>query len=198
MRCVFIMVTLVIVFILTVASSYAGWIIYHETELNGKILDIDTKQPIEGAVIVVEYNKATIGLGAGSITSIINFRETLTDKDGDFHIPSYSTFIQPFSWQIPSTVIIFKPSYASIQLGTRYFIGKQIQEQERSLPWSKVLKYFLRSTGIVELPRLKTREDIVKRTLEFPTGFWLKKLPLLYKAYDEEKNILRNHQEGDR
>ncbi len=119
------------------ASSKAGWLIYHEPIFNGKILDIDTKQPIEGAVIVVEYNKATIGLGAGSISSIINLRETLTDKEGNFHIPSYSTFIQPFSWQIPATVIIFKPGYASLELGAIYFTGNQIQDKEGSWPWSK-------------------------------------------------------------
>jgi hypothetical protein len=186
-------ITMIIMLMLPIVvmptSSEAGWLIYHEPIFDGKILDIDTKQPIEGAVVVVEYNKATMGLGAGSISSIISLRETLTDKEGNFHIPSYSTLIQPFSWQIPTTVIIFKPGYASLELGAIYFTGKQIQEKEGSWPWSKELKYKLHGPGIVELPKIKTSEDLIKRTLGFPTGFGAKELPHLYKAYGEEKNL---------
>lgn len=140
--------------------AHAGWLIFYEPELKGKILDIDTKQPIEGAVVVVEYKKATIGLGAGTISSIIDIRETLTNKDGNFRFPSYTTFIQPFSWQIPASVIIFKPGYPSVELGEWYFVGGQIQEQEES--WSKELKYRLHGLGIVELPMLRTREERIQ------------------------------------
>lgn len=173
--------------VLMTASSEAGWLVYHEPEFKGTILDISTKQPIEGAVVVAIYSKATIGLGAGTISSIINVRETLTDKEGNFRIPSYTTLIQPFSWQIPNRVIIFKPGYASLETGTGYFIGEELmKEQAGSWWWSKDLKYRLRGRGIVELPLLRTREERIKATYITITGYGSKDLPLLYKVLNEE------------
>jgi hypothetical protein len=174
------------------ASSEAGWLIYHEPELKGTILDIETKKPIEGAVVVAVYKKATLGLGAGSISSIINVRETLSDKDGLFHIPSYTSIIQPFSWQIPSSVIIFKPGYASLEVGNWHFIGKEIESQEGSWPWTKDLKYRLSGRGIVEVPKLKTREEKRQAWMDasiFGADVKSGDLPLLYKMVNEESKI---------
>ncbi len=171
------------------ADASAGWLIYHEKELKGKILDIDTKQPVEGAVVVVEYKKATVGLGAGSISSIIEVRETLTDKDGNFCIPSYTTVIQPFSWQIPNTVIVFKPGYASLETGVSSFTD-QIPVKEGSWHWSKKLKYRILGAGIVELPKLKETEE---RRLHIPspiTGIDYKKQKMFMQLLNEERSSL--------
>ena len=176
-----------IIVVVTAATSDAGWLIYHEPEFKGIILDTDTKQPIEGAVVVAVYKKASMGLGAGSIDSIINVRETLTDKEGHFRIPSYTTFIQPFSWQIPTTCIIFKPGYASAEVGNWHFGGEELKEvQERGWPWTKELKYKLRGRGIVELPKVKTREERWNASFVGVTGYSEKELPMLYKARSEE------------
>ena len=42
-------------------------------------------------------------------------REALTDKNGEFYIPSYTTIIQPLSWETLVTFIIFKPGYGSFK-----------------------------------------------------------------------------------
>src|SRR6266540_2743121 len=158
------MVRILILSVLIVAfmavSSEAGWLIYHEPEFNGKVFDIETKQPIEGAVVVVEYNKKTMGIGA-SMTSVMDVRETLTDKEGNFHFPSYTTLLQPFSWQIPSSFIIYKPGYASLKLGAGYFAREEWKEQGGSWPDPelRILKYRLSGHGIVELPKLNTKEQ---------------------------------------
>jgi hypothetical protein len=179
-------ILLSLIFIIIIAPA-TGCYYYHEPEFKGTILDIDTKQPLKGAVVVVEYWKASLGL-VESPSSIINVKETLTNMEGNFSISSYTTFIQPFSWQIPNRIIIFKPGYASLKLGTEYFVGDELQEvREGSWPWTKELKYKLRGRGIVELPRLRSREEIVKRMLSFPTGYGAKELPLLYNAYEEEQ-----------
>ena len=187
---IFILSVLIIAFM--TASSEAGWLIYSEPEFNGKILDIETKQPIEGAVVVVEYNKKTMGMGA-SMSSVFDVRETLTDKDGYFHFPPYTTLIQPFSWQIPTVFIIFKPGYASIELPLKdYFTGEETREQEGSWPGPefKGLMYRLRSPGIVELPKLMTREQRLIANSVGITGYTEKELPLLYKLRDEEYKFL--------
>jgi hypothetical protein len=180
---------LIAVTFITANCSHAGWLIYHEHELRGRILDIDTKQPIEGAVVVVEYKKATIGLGAGTLDSTIDVRETQTNKDGIFKIPSYTTVIQPFSWQIPNTVIIFKPGYASLETLASNFIG-QIATKEGTWPWSKDLKYRLSAAGLLELPRLI---GINERRLHMPspiTNFDYEKQNLLIKSLNEERSSL--------
>jgi hypothetical protein len=181
---------LIVVF--SVATSDAGWLIYHEPEFKGTILDTETKQPIEDAVVVAVYKKASIGLGAGSIDSIINVRETLTDKEGHFKIPSYTTFIQPFSWQIPTTCIIFKPGYPSVEVGSWHFGGEELKEvQERGWYWTKELKYKLRGHGIVELPRIMSREErrISKPSPVGEKSDWIKQKQFI-KAIREEWRLL--------
>ena len=48
--------------ILSPTSSQA-WLIYHKPAFKGKVIDAETKKPIEGAVVVVVYKKILAGLG---------------------------------------------------------------------------------------------------------------------------------------
>ena len=155
-----------LVFLISLSSaacSEAGWLIYHEPEFKGKILDYDTKQPIEGAVVVAEYKKTTWWLSPHKTSSTIDVRETLTDKDGNFRFPSYTTVLLPISWQIPTTFTIFKPGYASI---SNWNLEKNLTEgivNEDEVPWlyNKDLKIKF-APGLVGLPKLKTREERLK------------------------------------
>ncbi|MBI5674216.1 MAG: carboxypeptidase regulatory-like domain-containing protein [Nitrospirae bacterium] len=159
---------IVISFSIILSIPSHAWLTYHKPEFKGQVINAETKQPIDGAVVVAVYNKATMGVGAGSMSSVINIRETLTDKDGMFRIPSYTTLIQPFSWEISASFIIFKPGYGTFPKQHKYPPGLSLPDQEiffsagvgaeRSLKayvgWryeDKILK-----TGIVELPKLKT------------------------------------------
>jgi hypothetical protein len=173
------------------SPSQAGWLIYHEPEFKGTILDYDTKQPIEGAVVVAVYKKATMGLGAGSISSIINVREALTDKEGNFRIPSYTRLIQPFSWQIPTTFIIFKPGYACLELGKFYFTAEETREQELPWLWNQEIKFKLRAHSVIELPKLNTRDERKKNIPSLPS--WdslLEKQENLIRLINEEEASL--------
>ena len=78
--------------------SYAGWLIYHKPAFKGKVIDAETKEPIEGAVVVVVYKKHSLISGpGGGYSSVIKVKEILTDKNGEFYFPSYTTVIQPNS-----------------------------------------------------------------------------------------------------
>ncbi|MEK7846623.1 MAG: hypothetical protein AAB257_06635, partial [Nitrospinota bacterium] len=102
------------IFINGVTKSYAGgWLIYSKPEFKGKVIDAETKEPIEGAVVVAVYSKQAIRIEPESVGITIDVKESLTDKDGDFRIPSYITIIDPFAWSKPVTFIIFKPGYGS-------------------------------------------------------------------------------------
>jgi hypothetical protein len=153
------MIALVVIFSFT-TSACAGWLVYHKPEYSGKVVDSETRQPIESAVVVAVYNKTTMGLGAGTLSSIINVQETLTDKDGLFRIPSYTTIIQPFSWEVAATFIVFKPGYAAVSgLDLEENLSKETA-QTGELPWieNKNLKFSL-SSKLIGLPKLKTREE---------------------------------------
>ncbi len=76
MKNVLIIFFLISIFIFNASISHAGWLIYHKPEFKGKVIDTETKEPIEGVVVVAIYQKHPIisGPGGGS-SSIINIKE---------------------------------------------------------------------------------------------------------------------------
>ena len=204
MNYVRVIILAVLMVALVTVSSEAGWFIYHKPGFKGKVIDAETRAPLEGAVVVVVYNKTTLGLGAGTISSIINVRETLTDKDGMFRIPSYTTIIQPFSREASASFIIFKPGYGTFPNQRLYPPGLSLSDQEiffsagigaeRYLQKQVglELKFATLKTGIVELPKLKTREERRQAWMDasiFGADVKASELPLLYKIVNEESKI---------
>lgn len=60
--------------------------------MSGRVIDAETKQPIEGAVVLVEWTK-TKGFGF-TYTESYKVAETLSDKEGKFELPGcYSAFV---------------------------------------------------------------------------------------------------------
>ena len=99
---------------LDVSQSYAGWLVYHKPEFKGIVIDAETKAPIEGAVMVVEYYTQPLITGpAGGSSSVMKVKETLTDKKGEYDFPPYTTLIQPNSIEDHAEFIIYKPGYKS-------------------------------------------------------------------------------------
>lgn len=191
----------------SVTPSHAfWWMVYHKPAFKGKVIDVETREPIEGAVVVAVYSKKSIGI-AESYSVTINVREVLTNKNGEFYIPPYTTIIQPLSWN-PSWkgvgIIIFKPGYGNFPdwrvsppkgmdlkvVWDDFFSGEIGEEKEVwfSEPWKTGAekKKIEVTFGIVELPKLKTREERLNATHITLTNFRSKDLPLLYKAINEE------------
>lgn len=145
----------------TPSSSEASWLIYHKPEFKGKILDTENKEPIEGAVVVVKYMKyPLIGGPGGKSATILNIREALTDKEGTFRIPSYTTLI-PFSLGYKAVFIVYKPGYASItDLDLEEVYSKDSDKEEVEIPWlhNQDIKFRF-APRRVALPRVKTKEE---------------------------------------
>ncbi len=192
-------ITLSMLIILTfLATSAHAWLIYSKPEFRGRIIDAETKQPIEGVVVVVVYKDHTIvgGPGGGG-TSVIKAKETLTDKKGEFYFSAYTTLMGPNSREHYVDFIIFKPGYSygspALNLYTRekFFatdiIGKEGEILDDSILSGKTWKGVL---GIVEMKKAKTREEKWKAPMFSTSGLKSKNLPILYKAIDEaEKNL---------
>lgn len=193
----FIVITLVT---FSSTSAFAGWLIYHKPEFKGKVIDAETKEPIGGVVVVAKYFVHPIisGPGGGS-AYIIHIKEALTDEKGEFHIPSYTTIIQPNSIEDNTTFIIYKPGYGSFPHQRvsppkpmsspaieRFFTKDSFGKQGEIILSFRPPKKGKGTYGVVELPRLKTRAERLRAQPSPPSNI-KKECSLLYKAINEER-----------
>ncbi len=189
-----IIISTFIIFILLATSAHA-WLIYSKPEFRGRIIDAETKQPIEGVVVVVVYKDHTIvgGPGGGG-TSVIKAKETLTDKKGEFYFSSYTTLMGPNSKVDYVDFIIFKPGYMAgyaptlnSVLDEKFFstdvIGKEGVVHDDTILNGKTWKGVL---GVVELKKTKPNESM---SSAMPDDCSEKDLPLLYKSIEEDDII---------
>lgn len=187
-----IFIALMLFTLIAVAAQPAfAWLVYAKPEFRGKVIDAETRQAIEGAVVVVLYEKWEFGGPGGGNTLPMDAKETLTDKEGEFYFPAYKTMIGPLSKVSEVSFIIFKPSYMSVTRidgsnipEEKYFtiekekVGKEgeityIDRWERN--WT-----FKGQLGIVELKKGE-RDPLT------PTDYRSKELPLLFNALNEDR-----------
>lgn len=78
--------------------------------LQGKVLDAETREPVEGVVVLIEWR--LIHFFAGS--TFYDAQETLTDKNGDFYIPGMWT-VSPIAWlKAEAHLILYKSGYRGL------------------------------------------------------------------------------------
>ena len=88
---------------------------YYEGDYHGKVIDAETLQPIEGAVVLgvwtLEY-----GTAGGPVNEYYDARETVTDKNGEFMIkgmrPRAMTHLQKMD------IVILKVGYGHLDRST--------------------------------------------------------------------------------
>ncbi len=192
----------VIAFVTYATSSEAGWLIYHKPAFKGKVIDAETQQPIEGAVVVALYHAECLGLGhGGSVT--IAVKETLTDKKGEFSLKSnFSFYILPWCLGGNTNFIIFKPGYGKflphvLPRDEEVFFSEDFGK-EREIEFLKgsvregngpELHKVKVTFGVVELPRVKTREERIEAIPGHLTD-GMDKAPILNRLIDEEDKAL--------
>jgi hypothetical protein len=93
----------------------------------GKVIDADTREPIEGVVVVATWHEATATI-SGESTRLKDVKETLTDKNGEWTIEGPTgqsggavtaiyTFFTGSYYTRPPEFIVFKPGYCSWPAG---------------------------------------------------------------------------------
>ncbi len=108
------MKNLIIVFIfnlLFLTSCYAARI---DGPYEGRIIDADTDQPIEGVIVLGVWYTETPS-AAGALHRFYDAMETVTDKNGEFKIKGLG--LKVLSNVIPMDVLIFKAGYEHFGLG---------------------------------------------------------------------------------
>lgn len=87
---------------------------YSAKEIRGQIVDGESGQPIEGAVVVAQWVLFHIGIGHGGHKSRIHIYETVTDKDGRYVIPAWGPKPRPPMTELQERdpdILIFKSGY---------------------------------------------------------------------------------------
>src|SRR4030042_100472 len=159
----------------------------------GRVIDADTKEPIQGAVVVAYWYKA-IATIAGESTTLKDVKECLTDKNGRWSIigpkgrlpghgpiPPLSLFI---SYTREPQFIIFQPGYCSWPNGFSIDACRGKIKPEGS---GKIME-----GETVELPKLTNREERGEaQSLKLPLGPGsLEKMKELIRLKNEERRSL--------
>jgi hypothetical protein len=188
--------TMIIIFIsfCFTVPSFAGWLISHKQEYCGKIIDAETKEPIEGVVVVaLYYVHAIIGGPGGPDRRFIHAKEALTDENGEFVIPSYTTLMSPNAFDLDPDFVIYKAGYASFPefrnqifpfqyCGPAYsFLGENVGKNKEYKKDSETVTV---TFGVAELPKLNTKEERIRATHSMNEEE--DQTPLLLNAVNEE------------
>jgi hypothetical protein len=136
----------------------------------GKVLDFDTKEPLEGAIVVAYWDEAWYTV-AGENTKPKDLKECLTDRNGEWSIVGpegqeddphpYLAFFLGRSYIRKPEFIVFKPGYCSWPKGFYFDVCKKTLKPSGN---GKI-----REGENVELPTLTKREDRL-RAIPSPVG----------------------------
>jgi hypothetical protein len=127
----------------------------------GKILDVETKEPLEGTVVLAVWQRV-YRTPAGNNAYFYEAKETVTDKAGEFEIPSYTpiNLLPLISFMRGPEFTIFKQGYGSLnglELGG-YLTGEISDDQVLE----KRGKRYRFTRGVIGLPALKTKDERLK------------------------------------
>jgi hypothetical protein len=161
--------------------------IHSDGPYRGKVVELDTGNPIEGAVVAgqwyIDYMINTQRICAS--------KETLTDKNGEFELPSAWCFSSiPFVTLHKPNVVVFKPGYLGYPpLGASPEDRKAHMADFTGREFKKENDY-----NTIKLGRPKTRMER-EFTVSHAEGFFhddncLRKLPNLLKLTNEESRSL--------
>jgi hypothetical protein len=208
MKKILLMTVAIVAVVLPGVTSHA-WLLYHKPTFKGQVLDAETRQPLEGVAVEVLYKMRTFGLGPESGTATFDVKEAVTDKNGMFFVPSYTTITRPNAFSSFVVIIFYKPGYGGgFYLGNfsshisitgddeeRFFSEDFGKEQDllvdpypgkvgANTEWHKIV------FGIIRLPRTKTREERWKAVGSPVYPELRHKTPVLNKLVAEEEKYL--------
>lgn len=129
---------------------------YSEGPWKGTVIDTETKEPIEGAVVIAAWRKIYMS-PVGSNSRFLDAVETLTDKNGFFYIPKFKAVnLIPIAYMEGPRISIYKPGYSFFPSGeyfSTYFPNSLLKV---SFP---EMEEMLLKGVTVELLRFKTKKE---------------------------------------
>lgn len=146
----------------------------------GKVIDAETKEPIEGAAVLAVYYTEIYWI-AGASSRFADAQETVTDKNGEFRIPAIriNKFRLLSGWDHYPQFRIFKPGYGC------YPMHKDVKPMfvpNGTLPEKQYVT--------IELPKLKTREERIENQRCEPASIPKAKYKKFLKIINDERTSL--------
>jgi hypothetical protein len=135
----------------------------------GQVVDVETEQPIGGAVILVVWWEAC---GIFGQECFVEAREAVTRADGRFQIPR----LTGSRWKLgiqPPTIHVFAPGYVAESVIVTPVSGERYVDPT-----------------VLQMRRLKTREELMRKSRSRPGGVPLEKMQELTKAVNAERGML--------
>lgn len=168
---------------------FRGWIYYWDGPYKGKVIELDTGVPIEGAVVAGSWY---IEVMAGW-PSFCDAKETVTDKNGEFVLPrAWCISFWPIaSLSMPGNVVVFKPGYLAYPP-----LGANNEERRYYMPdWGNPpLFEEKRQYNLVNLGKPKTQQEreFTLWDAEYILSSFdaYKRLPMLLELVDKEHRAL--------
>jgi hypothetical protein len=116
------------IFLILLLQTGCLYAFRYDGPYHGKVVDQETREPIEGAVVLGTWYTIQPSV-AGGVSYYYDARETVTDKEGDFTIPGHGLRIM--SNLEPMSVLIFKAGYSYAQEGTWDTLKKGLYSKNR-------------------------------------------------------------------
>ncbi len=179
---------------LLVSSAYSSqWMLFHDNEIKGSVIDVETQKPIEGVIVVGMWRLSQfLSQGFGGYAKVIL---VTTDSEGKFIIPSWTAF-KPLTFDssmhdLAPEIVIYKPGY---KLYFSHKIERQgfpndISKTQEQKKWIKE-EY---SINPAKLKRIFTDEERIQNEVNwgtwarFPDEFYSKEqAKVIFDALEEE------------
>ena len=166
---------------LLLSVAFFSDFLYADGPYHGKVIDKETKEPIEGAAVLAVWWKRTAMIGH-PMESVHEAQETVTDAEGNFTIAgAWTVSLNPFSRIDEPKFTIFKPGYKAYSgLLVPSAEGRPTRLHEKD------------GKMIVELQELKTREERLRNmgSVFIPSDVPKEKYPHLIKLKEiEDMNL---------
>lgn len=154
--------------------------------MSGRVIDAETNQPIEGAVVLVEWTK-TKGFPGLTHTESAKVAETLSDKEGNFDLPGcYNPFVNE------PNITAYKKGY--VAWSSRWIFPT----------WEKRTDFKWQSGNMYSLNKFKDtysyvdHDGFISRSINDTIGWENKGLFIKIYYASEESLIIRERSERDK
>jgi hypothetical protein len=126
-----------------------------------QVVDAGTGKPLEGVVVLAYWLKYTETIAGTAGGEFYDAEEVITGQDGRFVIQARSTWtLNPFRTIKGPEFVIFKPGYGRWRfLGSEKWPSDVVDRKEQV---KRAWEQFQSEGVVIELPRLKTREERLK------------------------------------
>ncbi len=170
-----------------IAALFVAYIIVRfPSSYEGRVVDVDTGEPIESVVVLLFWFHAT--LPHTHSKRYFDAVETLTDKNGIFKTKRRKINLNPLSGEDRPQIRIFKSGYKRIRL--TWVLDVFRKEHKK---WDSPLKKLIDFEGdlvVFKLKKLLTREERRKNSPHVASGVPYEKRKLFTKEINKERNYL--------